>query len=109
MIYSKEQRNIRNKIALLKLKQTKDLAAIEMEAQLVKKQFNPSQIVLQSIKSLYSDYQVKNKTFNVIVNLVSGFISRKVIVGKSGSTFKALLSQLTQYLTTQFVVKNVKS
>ena len=63
----------------------------------------------KDVEEVANQLKIKNKTFNVIVNLVSGFISRKVIVGKSGSTFKALLSQLTQYLTTQFVVKNVKS
>lgn len=62
--------------------------------------------VLEDIKEFP---EVKSNLLQVALSFAGGYLSKKIVFGKSRSTFKKILGSLVQYGITNFISKKVNS
>lgn len=107
--YSEKQKKLYNEISLLKLRQIQQESDIKREFYETAEELKPSKIITKTLKELYKEPIVKESVFNSSLSLISGYISRKVIVGKSSSFIKSIIGHLGQLVISKIVSKQINT
>ena len=83
----------------------------ELKDQLIKtsEHFRPINILNHSIKDLRESPVLKTNLFETIMSVTGGYISKKLIIGKSDSFIKKILGYVLQYSITNFISVKVSS
>lgn len=105
--YSNKQEVLKNEIALLKLRQIQQESDIKHELYETAELLRPSKIVANTLINLYKEPIVKEGVVNSSMSFISGYISRKIIIGKSNSIIKSVLGYLSQILVSKVVSKGI--
>lgn len=100
----KEQLKIHNAIRLLRLKQGQQLSDFKQQYKATAQSLKPSKIIAKTILDLYQESTVTKSALSNIM----GFLSRKVIVGKSNTIFKSILGCIVQFVATKMVSYKIK-
>lgn len=69
--------------------------------------FRPINILNQAIKDLGESPVLKTNLFETLISVAGGYVSRKMIMGKSSSVIKIILGYILQYSATNFISKTV--
>jgi hypothetical protein len=84
-----------------------------LKGQILKEQVNltievlrPASLLKRVIETLGSNPSLANEFLGTSVGLASGFLSRKLVVGKSRNLFRNILGTLIQYGVTSFIARN---
>jgi hypothetical protein len=84
-----------------------------LKGQILKEQLNltievlrPASLLKRVIKTLGSNQSLADEFLGTSVGLASGFLSRKLIVGKSRNLFRNIFGTLIQYGVTSFIARN---
>jgi len=104
-----------NQTAVESLKETIRLLEIQQaeEGQILKDQFKITyeslklvNLVKSSLKELTESVEIKNNLFESIVSIVSGYLSKKLMIKSDGNIFKRILGLVVQFGVTNLVAKN---
>lgn len=106
---SKEQQKIHNTIELLRLKQAQQLSDIKQQYTVTSQSLKPSKIIAKTILDLSQEPKLKGTVSNSILSIMTGFLSRKAIVGNSDTFFKSIIGYIVQLTTTRIVSNKIKS
>lgn len=86
------------KIAVLEEKRKLELAALKEQYTSLTDSARPSNLLKQGLSEVYQNTTLNKKAIlNTAISLIVGYFSKKIIVGKSKSAGKKLLSDLIQY------------
>lgn len=85
------------KIAELSDKRDFELLDLKNQFNVVIESVNPINIVKQSFSSLYNSPEKKLNILELATSFAGGYISKKLLFGKSSSTIKNLLGNVFQY------------
>lgn len=94
------------------------IARLEMEREIkfeeLKYQMNstfqsmkPINILNGTLEDLKQFPEVKSNILQLVISVVGGYLSKKILVGNPHSTFKKILGYLLQYGITNFISKKV--
>jgi len=97
------------KILELKKKQQIELQELKDQFGVVKESFSPSSLMVEGVTGLYNTAFNKANLMNLATSVASGFISKKLVVGNSDSTFKKILGSVVQFSLTNFLSKFKKN
>lgn len=67
------------------------------------KKVNIENILSESIKNIVSKPLVTDNIINTALSFIGGYLSKKIIIGKSNNIFKNILGSVVQYGFTSFV------
>lgn len=105
--YSCKQKILRNEIALLKLRQNQQESDIRNEFYETVDLLKPSKIITNSLIELYKEPIVKEGILNSSISFISGYISRKVIVGDSNSFIKSTIGYWVEIIVSKLMSKGI--
>ena len=98
-------------IAIDKLERQRHLKFIELKQQLnlTYQSVKPINILNQTLTDFKESKQVKSNLLQSVVSLGGGYLSKKLLIGNTHSTFKKILGYVLQYGVTNFISKKVDS
>ncbi|GIZ08168.1 hypothetical protein [Flavobacterium sp. UMI-01] len=68
----------------------------------------PINILNGTLEDLKQFPEVKSNILQIITSLIGGYVSKKIVIGKSTSTVKKIMGYLFQYAVTHFISKKVQ-
>ncbi|MBU3821816.1 hypothetical protein KO566_07065 [Flavobacteriaceae bacterium XHP0103] len=95
------------RIVALEKKQNENLKELQVQLNKTYQELRPSKLLYRAISDIKEEPKIKNNAFETLVSIVGGFLSKKILVGKSKSVFKNLLGFTIQYVTTKFISKKI--
>lgn len=93
--------------AIARLETDRDLKLEELKEQLslTYESIKPVNILRESMEDFNNAPDVKNNLLQILVSITGGYLSKKLVLGKSNSFFKKIAGYLLQYGMTTFIAK----
>lgn len=98
--------SLKEAIRLLEIKQVENENQLRLQLLNVYENLKPINILKNILTDAASNDNIKNDAVNTLASLMSGFISKKIIIGKSKNPFMKLFGIGVQFAMTTFVSKN---
>ena len=98
--------SLKEAIKALEVKQANDRILLEEQMLFTYESLKPSNILKNIFKDFASSENLKNEFVNTAVAVTSGFITKKVIIGKSNNLALKLVGLAFQFGITSLVSKN---
>ncbi len=95
--------SLKEEIKLLEIKQVENEKQLRLQFINVYENLKPINILKNIVKDISSNDNLKNEAANTLAGLVSGFISKKIIVGRSKNPFLKLFGIGIQFGITTLV------
>ena len=100
---------LRERIKYLENKQAEEAHYLKTELNAAFESLKPVNFIKNIFHELFSPPDGKNDIVNSVVGMISGFIARKFIVGKSKNPFKKLAAGFAQIAISNGLSKNADS
>jgi hypothetical protein len=99
---------LKNAIQLLEVEQ--DIKGQQLKEQLVLtyESLRPVNIVRNTLKEIFSSSSLVDNLSGNAVGMTSGFLIRKLFIGKSGNIFKKLLGSVLQFGISRVIAENTE-
>lgn len=91
------------RIAALRRQQQSELMELKQQFQQVAHGLNPKNLIYKSLNGMYKISTDKEAVLKTAVSLIGGYLSKKIVVGKSDSVFKKTVGNLLQLTITNFL------
>ncbi len=98
--------SLKEAIKLLEIKHVESEKQLRVEFNNVYENLKPINIIKNIVRDAVSNESLKHDVANTLASLMSGFISKKLIVGKSKNPFLKLIGIGIQFGMTTLVSKN---
>jgi hypothetical protein len=72
-------------------------------------ELRPSKLLIRALNDIKEEPRIKYNLYETLISIALGFVSKKIVVGNSKSTFKNLIGFAVQYFMTKFISKNMKT
>lgn len=95
--------NLSQSIALLTIRKHEEWVGIKYELNVLKEQLKPINLIKNAVGEVKENIGEKNDILKTLFSVGVGFLSSKIIVGKSNSKFKKFLSSLVLMGVTKFI------
>ncbi len=102
----KDLNSIEGAIRQLESRKVLQRDALREQWEFTRHELNPMNIIKEEIRETVSSPKFGSQVFNGVFSLVSGFITKKLIVGESNSSFKKMLGTIAQTSATGVIYKN---
>ncbi|MES2240046.1 MAG: hypothetical protein V4497_07275 [Bacteroidota bacterium] len=87
----------------LKFEELKDQLAITYES------VKPINLLKETLEDFKHSPDIKSNFLQSVVSIAGGYLSKKMVMGKSNSIFKKIMGYVLQYGLTNFISKKVNS
>lgn len=91
------------RIAALKRQQQSELVELKHQFQSVVVSLNPKNLIYQGLNGMCKISSGKEAVLKTAVSLIGGYLSKKIVVGRSDSVFKKTDGNLLQLTITNFL------
>lgn len=105
--YKNKNQELQARIIAVENKQKQDYLALKTEINTAYTELRPSKLLYRAINDIKEEPISKNNLFEVLISLTGGYVSKKLLVGKSNNLFKNLLGYAVQYISTKVISKNI--
>lgn len=94
--------------AILQLEQQKDWQEKDLidHFKKTKESLSPMNLVKSGIEELTGSPEIRDNVFNAAIGVGTGFVTKKLLVGKSDSLFKKILGGAVEFGVANLVAKN---
>tara|TARA_R110000868_G_scaffold37619_4_gene132844 strand:- start:1239 stop:1571 length:333 start_codon:yes stop_codon:yes gene_type:complete len=106
--YKNQNQILEDKIINLENKRHENLKALKIQFDTTYQELRPSRLLIRALNDIKEEPEVKGNLFESLISLTGGYLSKKILVGKSHSVFKNLLGYVVQYFTTKIISQNIK-
>ena len=97
---------LRHAIATVEAKQAQELQSLKEQYHLTYESLKPVNLIKNTLHDAATSPELKNNLLNNIIGLASGYLSRKVLIGRSSGPVKRLFGTLMQFAVTNFVARH---
>lgn len=101
--------SLKETIRLLEIKQAKEAEELKEQFRLTIESLKPSNILKNSLRELTNSLEVKNSLFETIVSILSGYITKKIMIKSDGNPFLKIFGALLQFGVTSLMAKNAEA
>lgn len=102
----KNVHGLKNAIQLLEDKQAYHRQLLEEEFRNTYESLKPVNLLKSAVKEIASTPNLVNNVLGATTGLVTGYISKKIVVGRSGNIYRNLLGSILQYGVTNLVAQH---
>ena len=106
--YKYQNQILEDKILFLENKKRENLEGLKMQLEATYQELRPSRLFIRVLNDIKEEPEVRGNLFESLISLTGGYLSKKILVGKSHSIFKNLFGYAVQYFTTKIISKNIK-
>ena len=93
------------RIAELTLQHNQELVELKQQFHAVKNSMSPTNIVQQGLNGFYQTFVNKENLMSTILSIIGGYVSKKVVIGKSDSSIKKIIGNVLQFFVTSYLTK----
>lgn len=97
---------LKERIRFLEIRQSEQIQGLKEELNASFESLKPTNFVKNIFHELFSPPDGKNDIVNSIVGMISGFVTRKVLVGHSKNPLKKLAASVAQIALSNGLAKN---
>jgi hypothetical protein len=101
--------SLKESIRLLEIRQAEEGQALKEHFKLTLESFNPINLLKSAVSELTGGSEMKNTLFDTIISVVTGFITKKIMIRSGGNPIMRVVGALLQFGVTTLVAKNVES
>lgn len=101
--------SLKETIRLLEIKQAREGEELKEQFRLTIESLKPSNILKNSLRELTTSVEVKNSLFETIVSILSGYITKKIMIKSDGNPFLKIFGALLQFGVTSLMAKNAET
>lgn len=103
--------NERLDLAIEELERRRNLQLEDIKLQLsvTYESAKPINLLKQGFQGFKESPEIKSSLFQSVVSLAGGYLSKKLLIGKTNTIFKSILGYALQYGVTNFISKKVDS
>lgn len=94
-------------ISNLELQRKQKYNELKQQLNLTYQSVKPINILNQTLTDFKESTQSKSNLLQSVVSLTGGYLSKKLLIGNTHSTFKKILGYVLQYGVTNFISKKV--
>ena len=100
--------SLKESIRLLEIQQAEEGQILKEQFKITYESLKLVNLVKSSLKELTDSVEVKNSLFDTIVSILTGYLTKKMMINSGSNPFKKILGALLQFGVTSFVSKNVE-
>jgi hypothetical protein len=95
-------------IRQLEIQQTREGEELKAQFKATYESLKLVNLVKSSLKEVTESVEIKNSLFESIISVVSGYVSRKLMVSKKSNPFAKIVALVVQMGVTKFVANNAE-
>ena len=108
MKMNNESQVLQQAIQLLKEKQALELAQLTEQYHRTYESLQPVNLIKNVFGQLTNSSEIKGNILNSVIGLVSGYATKKVVLGSTHNPVKKILGAVLQFAITNFVSKKAE-
>lgn len=101
--------SLKESIRLLEIQQAEEGKILKEQFKVTYESLKFVNIVKSSLKELTSSVEIKNNLFETIVSILTGYLTKKLMVSPKSNPFMKILGAVLQFGVTSLVAKNAES
>lgn len=101
--------SLKESIRLLEIRQAEEAKSLKDQFRVTYESLKPANLFMSSIRELTSSPEIKNSLFETIISVLSGLITRKMIVNSKSNPFMKIFGSVVQYGISSLVARNAES
>lgn len=95
-------------IVSLEIKKEQEFLDLKTQLDITYESLRPINIINQTLVDLRNTPEIKHTLVESLISISGGYLSKKLLFGKSTSVFKKILGYVIQYGITNFISKKVR-
>ena len=101
--------SLKESIRLLEIQQAEEGKILKEQFKATYESLKLVNLVKSSLADLTNSVEIKNNLFETIVSIVTGYLSKKLMINSTSNPFKKILGVLIQLGVTNLVSKNAET
>jgi len=101
--------SLKESIRLLEIQQAEEGKILKEQFKATYESLKLVNLVKSSLKELTESVEIKNNLFESIVSIVTGYLTKKLMISSTSNPFKKILGVLIQLGITNLVAKNAET
>jgi len=101
--------SLKESIRLLEIQQAEEGKILKEQFKITYESLKLVNLVKSSLKELTDSVEIKNSLFESIVSIVTGYLTKKLMISSNSNPFKKILGALIQLGVTNLVAKNAET
>ncbi len=101
--------SLKESIRLLEIQQAEEGKILKEQFKATYESLKLVNLVKSSLKELTDSVEIKNNLFESIVSIVTGYLTKKLMISSTSNPFKKILGVLIQLGVTNLVAKNAET
>ncbi len=100
---------LKESIRLLEIRQAEEGKILKDQFKLTYESLKPANLFKNTVKELTESVEVKNTLFETVVSILTGYLTKKMMVSSKSSVFMKLLGAILQFGVTSVMAKNAEA
>jgi hypothetical protein len=101
--------SLKESIRLLEIQQAEEGKILKEQFKATYESLKLVNLVKSSLKELTDSVEIRNNLFESIVSIVTGYLTKKLMINSNSNPFKKILGALIQLGVTNLVAKNAET
>lgn len=101
--------SLKESIRLLEIRQAEEGMALKVQFKETYESLKPLNLIKSTINDLTGSVEIKNSLFESLVSILTGYLTKKMMVSSKSNPLIKILGALLQFGVTSFVAKNAES
>jgi hypothetical protein len=100
---------LKESIRLLEIKQAEEGQILKEQLRLTYESLKPSSLFKNTLKDLTESVEVKNSLFETVISILTGYLTKKMMVSSNSSVLMKLLGAVLQFGVTSVIAQNAEA
>lgn len=101
--------SLKESIRLLEIRQAEEGQALKEQFRVTFESLKPVNLIKSSLNELTSSVEVKNSLFETIVSILTGYLTKKMMVSSNSNPFMKIMGAVLQFGVTTLIAKNAEN
>ena len=101
--------SLKESIRLLEIRQAEEGLALKIQFKETFESLKPVNLIKNTINDLTNSVEIRNSLFETIVSILTGYLTKKMMVSSNSNPFMKILGAILQFGVTSLVAKNAES
>lgn len=101
--------SLKESIRLLEIRQVEEGLALKVQFKETFESLKPVNLIKSTLNELSGSAEIKNSLFETIVSIITGYLTKKIMVSSKSNPLMKILGALLQFGVTSLVAKNAES
>jgi len=100
---------LKESIRVLEIRQAEEGLALKVQFKETYESLKPVNLIKNAIDDLANSVEIKNTLFESLVSILTGYLTKKIMVSSNSNPLMKILGALLQFGVTSLVAKNAES